>query len=195
MALSDLIARLEQDASSEARAISLQADADVHAIDAETERAIGDAAACYLDQQHDARRVVHERELALARREKRAGELGARHAQLARVLERARQLAPDVAASHIYLQALPSHLEEALSYVEGLRPRVRCQSAFATVLRPLVAQHEGAELVVDDAAGPGVMVEAANGSVVVDNTLVGRLLRIEAQLAVDLFAETEDGRD
>ena len=194
MALSDLIARLEQDAASEVRAISLQAEADVRAIEADADCTVDQAAARYLAERHDARQRVHDRELALARRDARARELSARHAQFARILKRARQLAPEMAASDAYLQALPSHLDEALLYVHGLRPRVRCQSAFVPVLGPIVAQHEGAELVVDEAVGPGVSVEAADGSVVVDNTLAGRLSRIEAQLAVDLFAEMNHGR-
>ncbi len=136
MALSDLIARLEQDAASEVRAIALQADADVRAIETDADSAVDEAAARYLAERHDARQGVHDRELALARRNARARELSARYALLARILTRARELAPEIAASDAYLQALPSHLEEALFYLHGLRPRVRCQSAFVPVLGP-----------------------------------------------------------
>ena len=90
--------------------------------------------------------------------------------------------------------ALPSHLEEASSYLEGLRPRVRCQAVFAPVLQPLVARLEGAELVIDESVGPGIVAEAADGSVIVDNTLAARLAQIEARLEIELVAEVGDGR-
>jgi vacuolar-type H+-ATPase subunit E/Vma4 len=192
MALSDLIARLEEDAARETQAIVERADAEVRAIRAATERAIADASAERLEGQRIERAANRDRDLARTRRDARAEELRARHALLARILDRARALAPETGASESYQRVLPSHLEEALSYVRGLRPRVRCQSAVASVLRPVAAQHDGAEIVIDDAVGPGVVVEAADGSVVVDNTLAARLARIEPKLAVELLAELSD---
>ena len=194
MALSDLIARLEQDVESQVQAIQQQAEAEVLAIEAATEQAVADVTASYRGRQRADRQVVLERELALARRQVRTRELEARHARLTRIMERARALVPEVAASTAYLRALPSHLEEALSYLEGLRPQVRCQAVFAPVLQPLVAQHEGAELVIDESVGPGVVAEAADGSVIVDNTLAARLAQIEARLASDLLADVGNGR-
>lgn len=192
MALPDLIARLEQDAAKEVQAIAGRADADVAAVRAATDRAIAEASASHLEAEHGRRQAAEERELVVARRRARAAELEARHALVARILARARALLPEAARSAAYRAALPAHVEEALSYVEGLRPRVRCQASFAPVLRPLVARHEGAKLVVDESVGPGVMVDAGDGAVTVDNTLAGRLSRIESRLAVELLAETTD---
>jgi vacuolar-type H+-ATPase subunit E/Vma4 len=189
MALVDLVSRLEQDTARDVRAIAEQADAEVAAIRAGTEREIAETGARDVDERRARRRALEQRELVVARRQAHAAELRARHAHLARILARAHALVPELASSDAYRRALPSHLEEALAYVEGLRPRVRCQAAFAELLAPLVARHEGAELVVDAAVGPGLVVEAADGSVVVDNTLEGRLSRIEDRLAVDLLAE------
>lgn len=194
MALSDLISRIEQEAQSQVQAIQQQAEAQVLAIEAATGQAIADAAARHLERQRTQRQVVHQRELALARRHARARELEARHAQLARILERARTLMPEMTASTPYLDALPSHLEEALSYLEGLRPHVRCQAALAPILQTIVARHEGAELVIDESVGPGVIAEAADGLVVVDNALAARLARIEARLAIDLLRGMGDAR-
>jgi vacuolar-type H+-ATPase subunit E/Vma4 len=192
MALPDLIARLEEDASRERQAIIDRADAEVQAIRAAADRAIASASAERLEGQRIERAANRDRDLARARRDARAEELKARHALLARVFDRARALAPETGASESYQQVLPSHLEEALSYVRGLRPRVRCQADAASVLGPVAARQDGAEIVLDESVGPGVVVEAADGSVVVDNTLVARLARIEPKLAVELLAELRD---
>jgi len=192
MALSDLISRLEQEAQSQVQAIQREAEAEVRAIAADTERAISEMTTRHLERERAGRQVVQQRNLALARRHARARELEARHAQLARILERARTLVPEVAASASYVDALPSHLEEALSFLEGLQPRVRCRADFATMLRATVAQHSGAELVIDESVGPGVVAEVADGSVVVDNTLAARLARAEARVAIELLRKLGD---
>lgn len=194
MALADLIARLEQDTESQVQAIQRQADVDVLAIEAATEQAVTEAMARFLGRQRSERQVVLQRELSLARRHAHTRELEAHHALVARILERARALVPELATSPMYLRALPSHLEEASSYLEGLRPRVRCRAVFAPVLQPLVARLDGAELVIDESVGPGIVAEAADGSVIVDNTLAARLAQIEARLEIELVAEVGDGR-
>jgi vacuolar-type H+-ATPase subunit E/Vma4 len=194
MALADLIARLEQDTESQVQAIQQQADVDVVAIDAATEQAVADAMTRFLERRRAERQVVLQRELSVARRQAHTRELEARHALLGRIRERARALVPEVATSPVYLGALPSQLEEALSYLEGLRPRVRCQAIFAPVLQPLVDRTEGADLVIDESVAPGVVAEAADGSVIVDDTLAARLAQIEERLAIELLAEVGDGR-
>lgn len=192
MALSDLISRLEEEAQSQVQAIQREAEAEVRAMNAETDQAITDATARHFERERAGRQALLQRELALARRQARARELEACHAQLARILNRARALVPEIAGSTPYVDALPLHLEEALSFLEGLRPRVRCQAAFAPLLQATLARHDGAELVIDDSTGAGVAVEAADGSVVVDNTLAARLARAETRLAIELLRKLGD---
>jgi vacuolar-type H+-ATPase subunit E/Vma4 len=184
MALSDLISRLEQEAQSRVLAVERQTGADVSAIEAETARAVAEIAAHHLDRERAERRVVEQRELALARREARGRELAARRAQLARILERARALVPEAASWPAYAAALPSHLDEALSFLEGLHPRVRCQAEAARQLEAALGRHADATLTVDESVGPGIVAETA--SVIVDNTLAARLARAEIDLAVEL---------
>jgi vacuolar-type H+-ATPase subunit E/Vma4 len=186
MALPDLIARLEQEAHNRVEAVHRDADAEVRAIEEEAERAVADAMSLHLAHEHAARHAVRERELAGARRNARARELEAQHALLARVVARARSLLYEAAASSAYGAVLPRHLDEALSFLHGLHPRVRCQSAFAPVLAAAIARSEGAILDVDEAIGPGIIAEAGDGSVIVDNTLAARLTRVEPELAVEL---------
>jgi vacuolar-type H+-ATPase subunit E/Vma4 len=193
MALSDLISRLEQEARSQVQTIEQETEAQVRAIEAATEQAMADTTTRHLERERAEREAVRQRELALARREARARELEARHAQLARVFARARALVPEVASSAFYAEALPSHLDEALSFLEGARPRVKCPAALIAMLRPTVGRHEGVELVIDESVGPGIVAEAADGSVIVDNTLAARLGRLEPRLAIGLLRMLGDG--
>jgi vacuolar-type H+-ATPase subunit E/Vma4 len=191
MALSDLISRLEQEAQNQVQVIQREAEAAVCAIDAGTDQAVADMTARHLAHERAERQILLQRELAQARRLAHGRELEARHAQIARILQRAREVVPEVASSASYLDALPSHLDEALSFLSGLRPRVRCQAAIASRLQAAIARH-GAELVIDESVGPGVVAEAGDGSVVVDNTLAARLGRAEARLAIELSGKLSE---
>ena len=192
MALPDLVSRLEQEAQSRVLVVQQEAENAVRAIEAATEHAVSAFTAGHLDRQRDGRRAAQQRELALARHQARGAELEARRAQIARILDLARSLVPEVARSSAYLDVLPAHLAEALSFLEGLRPRVRCQADVAAVLQDTIARSPGAELVIDGSVGPGMVAEAADGSVVVDNTLVARLARAEPRLAIALLRKLSD---
>jgi vacuolar-type H+-ATPase subunit E/Vma4 len=188
MALSDLIARLEQEAQSRVETIQREADAEVQAIDADAEQRVQEITARELEHGRAERHVGRERDRAFARRQARARELEALHGQIRKILSRARTLVPEVGASTRYVAALPSHLEQALRFVEGLRPRVRCQAACAVVLAPSAARC-GVQLEIDESVGPGVLVDVGDGSVLVDNTLTGRLARGERGLTMELARE------
>ena len=192
MALADLISRLEHEAQSRVETIQRDTAASVQAIETATEQAIAELTARRLELGHDERAVEQQRALARARRETQARELDARHAQIARIFSRARVLIPTIAQSVMYAAVLPAHCEEALSFLDGVRPLVRCQSAFAQVLEGTVRRH-GAVLVINETVGPGVIAEAADGSVIVDNTLPARLARAEMRLAIVLARKLTDG--
>jgi vacuolar-type H+-ATPase subunit E/Vma4 len=194
MALSDLISRLEQEAHSQVQAIQQAADHETLAIEAACARAVDEATTRHVEHEAALRQRVRRSELGLARRAAHARELAARHALLARIFERARALIPEMAASPAYREALPSHLEEALSYLEGSHACIRCQAAFSTTLQPTVARSAGARIVVDETVAPGLVAEAADGSVVVDNTLAARLERVREKLAMELVPGSTDGR-
>ena len=192
MALSDLISRLEQEARAQVQAIEQEASARVHEIETETDQAAADAATRHFAREAARRQRLDQHGLSIARRRARADELAAQHALLARILERARALIPAMAESPTYLDAVPSHLEEALSYLEGLRPRVRCRAVFQAALQPTADRHAGAELVIDELVAPGVIVESGDRTVVIDNTLGARLARIEPTLAIALLRRVDD---
>lgn len=188
--MTDLISRLNEEARNRISAIERAADEEVRAIEATTERAVAELTAGHLAREHGERQRSQQRELAAARRQARAGELEARHAQLRRIFDRARALLPEIVTSTTYLDALPSHLEEALSFLEGLRPCVRCQTAFVQALQPAVGG--GAELVIDERVGAGFVAEAADGSVTVDGTFACRLAQAENRLTIALTQRLGD---
>jgi vacuolar-type H+-ATPase subunit E/Vma4 len=192
MALSDLIARLELEAQSRVEAIQRDANAEVQAIEADAQQRVQEITARELEHGRAERHAGLERERAFARRQARARELEALHARISRIRTRARALVPKIAESPRYIAALPAHLEEALLFVEGLHPRVRCQAGCAAALAPIVARC-GAQLEIDERVGPGVFVEAGDGSVLVDNTLAARLTRGESRLTIELARQLRDG--
>lgn len=189
MALQDLIARLEADAQAEVQAIERQTETEVRTIEEDAARAL----AAELGVRREAARTERQRAFAAAetrrRREAHAEELEARHALAGRILARARALFPDVERSPHYAAVLPAHLDEALSFVEGVPVRVRCNRTAASILAPHLAAHGHCSLAIDDALGPGVVVEAADGSVCIDNTLAARLARLEDELRIELLRE------
>jgi vacuolar-type H+-ATPase subunit E/Vma4 len=189
VALPDLIARLEDDVERQIETIAQHADAEVRAINDAASQAAAAASASHLARHRAERELAHRRDLARTRRRAHARELEAQRALIDRILDRARAHLQDDAGSPRHQAALSTHLAEALSYLEGLRARVRCSALQAALLRPLVARHPDVELIIDDSVGSGLVAEAADGSVVVDNTLAARLCRIERRLAIELIAE------
>ena len=186
MALADLILRLEDEAQDRVRAIREHADAEVRAIEQATEEAIAEIRSRQFEPERAKRYLVQQRELAMARRQARAHELEAQHAQIGRVLNRARTLLPEIGASAAYAAAVPSHLEEALSFLYGLQPHVRCQAAFVPLLKAVIDRHDGSQLVIDESTAAGFVAEAGDGSVLVDDTLPVRLGRAETRLTMAL---------
>lgn len=192
MALPELIARLELEAQSRIDAIRKDALAQISAIESATSTAARDATTSYLAQQQVCRQSAYAKALASARRDARMRELEAMHAAIRRVLDRARHLIDEVAGSPAYAAALPAHVNEALSFVDGLRARVRCAGRFAAIVGPAV-EAQGATLVVDETVGAGVIVETADGAVSVDNTLAARLGRRQQDLECALARQVQDG--
>ena len=193
MALAELISRLEHEAQDRVRAIEDKADADLRAAEQDTEHAIAEIMARQFDPERTERHLVRQVELANARRQTRARELEAQRFQIARVLNRARELLSEVAVSPAYAASLPSHLDEALSFLQGLQPRVRCSAAFIPLLQSAIHGRDGLQLVIDESIGAGFVAEASDRSVVVDSTLAAHFGRAETRLMMALAGKLADG--
>jgi vacuolar-type H+-ATPase subunit E/Vma4 len=190
----ELVARLEQDVQLRLDAIRDDAAARVAEAEASTREAAAALAAAYLAQQR-ARREADERcALASARSKARARTLAALHAQVSHILARAHQMLDEIETVSAYAAALPAHVEDALSFVEGVPARIRCTRRLAAAVGAVVDRRPGTTIVEDDAVGPGVVVETADGGVIVDNTLRARLTQLEPELASVLAQKLSDGR-
>ncbi|MBI2963238.1 MAG: hypothetical protein HYY35_05735 [Deltaproteobacteria bacterium] len=190
MALDDLLAELERDARS-------KADAELAAARAEASRIAGDGVERIRRRRAEFLASLEadleaETELALAEARHRVhGEvLAARQRMLERVFAAARERLADAVRSEAYDAVLGSHLAEALSYLGGAAAVVRCPAALASRVRELVAGREHLSVDSRDGAEPGIAVVAAEGAVVVDNTLTGRLERLRGRLAIEVLARS-----
>ena len=193
MATSALIARLEEEARIRVDAVRKDADTRVAVIERATADAVAEATRTYVEQQRERRETARGRELSAARRAARARTLEATHAAVVRVLERARDLLGEAAASPAYAAALPTHVAESLSFLEGLRPRIRCSGHVACLVREPLETRDGVTLTVDDSIPPGILAEAGDGSLSIDNTLRARLERRWPGLASDIAAKVVNG--
>lgn len=189
MALTELIARLERDAEVRIAELTARTEAEAQALRDEASR----ATQCHRDDELAARRLVRrarfDRALAEARQRSRADRLAAQHALLAKVFERARAQIPATAESAAYTDVLPTHLLEALRYVEGLRVVVRCAPAFTERLKTAVAGRDDVAFFEDPTLPPGLTVSTPDETVFIDDTLATRLSRLEPRLRVELLAE------
>ncbi len=184
MALEELIARLERDAQARVAAIEAQAGVEVEALTSEAGRRREEGVAAELAARRALLAARLDGELAQARRRSRSERLVAEHAAIDRVLARARELVDEVGRTPEYAAAVARHATLALRYVEGLAPTVRVRPELAPALRGVAEKLE-----LDPALGVGVVVAAADGSVIVDETLGARLNRFSARLAMELKRE------
>ena len=192
MALQHLIARLEQEARCRVDAIQRNADREVEAIRVAAEQEADEIISQQLGRKREVRQEEQRRELVAARRQARSHELQVRHAQIARVLQRARTAIADALESSEYVRTLPSHVDEAMAFLAGIKTQVRCTPRLADVVRPALARYTDAVLVVDESVEPGIVAAALDGSVTIDNTVAARLARAESRLAVELSRKLND---
>jgi vacuolar-type H+-ATPase subunit E/Vma4 len=78
-------------------------------------------------------------------------------------------------------------VQEALPYLDGKDVVVRCGASLADAVHAAL-QRDGRTIAIeiDESQGVGVMIAAADGSVVIDNTLPGRLARLRPRLATEI---------
>ena len=186
MALQDLLASLERDATAEADALLEAARARAASIAAD--------AAARTAQRRRETLEVKERELvaaaelaaAQARRTARARTLQARERAIERVFAAVTAGLPDAAGSPAFLAALPARFAQARACVGETPGVVRSAPALVRALRKLAAGTEDLKVVADKAVATGFVLSAGDGSLDVDETLTARLARRRPQLAVDI---------
>jgi vacuolar-type H+-ATPase subunit E/Vma4 len=90
-----------------------------------------------------------------------------------------------------YASAPGALAAEALEYLSGVPVVVRCRRSLADKVRAAVREAPEVSVVPDDTVPPGVVVEATDGSVIVDNTVGARLRRMRPSLAIEVLEHVE----
>jgi len=165
----------------------------VRSIEASAHREQRERLAHIVAERQAARRSELRRALGEERRAARARELDAREALLARVLARVRERFAQTGGTEAYRQWLTAAGEDVLSYLDAVPCRLRCRAADAPILGALAAARPDVTICEDASAGPGLVAEALDGSVTIDQTLDARLARLGGRLAIDLIAEVNRG--
>lgn len=204
MGIEALVARLEAEAEREADALLAEARDRAATIRREAGREARDREERWRDRREGELRSESEGRVAEARRRARRQVLEAREELLADVrLEARRRLEGDRALEAYRVQA-STRLSAALAYLGERDAVVRCRPGLSADLRPAADEdREGAgrgggvpalEVEDDPGAPVGLVVRAADGSIVVDDTLAERLRRAWDDLAVEVVAAAGPGR-
>lgn len=191
MPLPELLDELKRGAEAEREAVLGDARARAERIRGESTARLNREQADRLAPRERELKATNARTLAEARRRGRATALAARQRVFERVFARARERLAALASDEAYRNAIPSHLGEALVYMGDVPVVIRCPPALAGAVRAALEGRADAQIAEDETMGPGVVVQAADGHVVVDNTLEARLTRLRPVLSVELARELE----
>ena len=188
MALDALLQVITEDGDAEAQRVVEAAQAEANAIRAAADaRAEARSADAYATRDAVLRLVLEaKRSLALTR--SRAQVLNARAGFVDRIFAAAESELPGVLEKSASADALVGLCLEALEYFPPGGARVRVRAGLAQPLSGVALG--GAAIVIDETVPEGVIVESADGSSRVDNTLVARLRRRHVDLAIALLAAT-----
>jgi vacuolar-type H+-ATPase subunit E/Vma4 len=149
------------------------------------------------------RRAVMEDKAAQYRSEARVATAGARHSAMQavliartslvdRVLEQARALLPALAENEKYLSELSDEVSTALQFVESDGAILRCAPALEPPIREALLGRPEVKVESSADVGTGFVLRGADGSVVVDGRLEGRLERLSSTLAIEIHARLEE---
>ena len=131
-------------------------------------------------------RAAATREVEASRRAARRMVLEARERLLDRVFRAALQRLPSAVEGQAYAAALAAEVAEVLSYF-GAEPVVlRCPPALETRVRELAGRPE-VTVRADPGLTTGLAAESADGALMVESTLQGRLGRLRPALAIEVL--------
>jgi vacuolar-type H+-ATPase subunit E/Vma4 len=191
MSIDDLLSLVGRQADAEVNAVLAAGEAKARAIVAAADAQVASRRERELARLAGASRHAIACATAAAERAHRETWLRERDRVIDRVLEEAGQAlaAADLAR---YEPSLETAVDATLRYLEGLAVVVRCRPDAAPLIERLVAGRTGVTVAPDADARAGVLGEAADGSVVVDNTLAAWLTRRRPELAAGLAARLDE---
>ena len=188
MAIESLLEALGEEGDVEAKRVVEEARAEAARIEAEAASRVAARTADAV--------AARERELAAEgdagkarlRHEGAVGILHARNRLLERVFDTASAAFPHALDLPAHEGALQGLIAEALAFVPEVPVIVRCRPGLAARALALVASLGNVRVESDASLPEGVVVEAEDGSVRIDNTLADRLRRLRPALSVELLA-------
>jgi vacuolar-type H+-ATPase subunit E/Vma4 len=124
------------------------------------------------------------------RRETRERILQVRNAFLDRVFSAVTARLPSILEAPSRADALQRLVQEAVGYFPSTPAVVRCRRALADRLNG-TGPTLGVSVVPDESVPEGVVVAAVDGSLAVDNTLIGRLRWLRPALSIEVVSRFE----
>ncbi|MGE0353378.1 MAG: V-type ATP synthase subunit E [Gemmatimonadales bacterium] len=195
MALEHLLAAMEKEAAARAKAMLDAAREEAGGIMAVAEARVARSRAEEVDAVRARLDEEMHRALALERREVRAAVLQSRQAFLDQVLEAAHDGLARAAGQADYHATLSADLETALGYLGDAEARIRTSPGLEKIVAGITAGKRGIRIEPDDTIRAGFRVEAADGSVQVDQTLDQRLRDRWPALRIEVLAAPGGGPD
>jgi vacuolar-type H+-ATPase subunit E/Vma4 len=188
MALDLLLESLARDVEGDAREVLDAARAEAARIRAAAEARAGQRCAEALATREAALRASMDAERARARRDAHAGALRARARFLDRTFAAAAAELPRALDAPANTEALAMLVGETLEFFQGKPAVIRCRVGLADRVRQLVSSLGSVRVSPDDSVPEGVIVEAEDGSLMVNNTLIARMQRFQPMLSIELVA-------
>lgn len=192
MAVDALLAALERDADREVSRRRTEARERAGTIIARAAAAADLRRAAMRERLSLARRAEVARHAAEATRDLKGRVLRARAELLERVFGRAAERLARIDPAR-WLERVPLLVEQTLRYLDPGRAVVVCRPEALEPVRAALGTREAKIEVREDAAA-GLLGRTADGTVLVDNTLMARLERLRPDLAIRLLVRIE-GRD
>lgn len=188
MGLTHLLEALERDAGNEVERLTAAARAEADGITADARARLDERRRVALDEVDRRHRYEMEQALTAARRTGRRTVLEARQRLMQRVLDAVRALLPDALVLPAYRNSLPGTLQQALAALGEGSLVIHCTPAIRGVIEA-IARPPGVSVVPDDSVGNGFVIQVADGSVEVVDTLEERLERQRPELTRRVFEQ------
>jgi vacuolar-type H+-ATPase subunit E/Vma4 len=191
MAIESLLATLGADADRAARQIEEDALAEAQRIRADAAARVRRRCDAALATRDAELRAATDAQRAMARRQTRAQMLQARDAFLDRVFAAVTARLPNILEAPSRADALRRLVQEAAGYFPSTPAVIRCRRALADRLNGAGPSLGAMSVVPDESVSEGVVVAAVDGSLAVDNTLIGRLRWLRPILSIELVSRFE----
>jgi vacuolar-type H+-ATPase subunit E/Vma4 len=192
MTLSNLDEALRARAQDSADAILSAARVDAERIAADAARVIEERRSAVLNSREDEYKAEARAGIAAERHEAMRAVLLAKTRVVERVLQRARALLRESAASEVYRAGLEDELTRALGFIGDEKALVRCSESLAPTLRQTLRSNPNVDVEVADDIGTGFVAIGSGGRVRVDSTLETRLDRLAPVLAIEIHERLEE---